>query len=214
MDLYPHPTIFGLSPYQSLVLHLRTYIGKELTEHIPALAHLRRQIFREFPYLYEGSEAYEMEYLNTYMKAPRSFSALCLDGEKIIGATTAVPLLEADVAFRRPLEAAGYAPEKILYYGESVLLPEYRGQGVGKKFMQAREHYAHSLPGISQIAFCAVIRSPTDPRRPEGYRPLDTFWKSWGFALLPGITATYSWHEIGIASEVENKLQFWLKTLA
>ena len=40
-------------------MEIRTVAGDELVAAIPALARLRMTVFRDYPYLYDGSEAYE-----------------------------------------------------------------------------------------------------------------------------------------------------------
>ena len=43
-----------------------------LAGFIPDLAALRIRVFREFPYLYEGTTDYEREYLHTDIQAPNA----------------------------------------------------------------------------------------------------------------------------------------------
>ena len=64
------------------------------------------------------------------------------DKEKIVGASTALPLQHADSAFQKPFLKAGMALDSIFYFGESVLLKDYRGQGTGSRFFDAREQAA------------------------------------------------------------------------
>ena len=44
-------------------LSIKTCVGEEIIPFIPQLAELRIEIFRDFPYLYDGTLAYENEYL-------------------------------------------------------------------------------------------------------------------------------------------------------
>ena len=46
--------------------------GTALTAALPDLARLRIAVFREWPYLYDGSADYEQRYLATYAAAPDS----------------------------------------------------------------------------------------------------------------------------------------------
>ena len=66
------------------------------------LAQLRIAVFREWPYLYQGSADYEMRYLDTYVRCPRSLAVLVWDGPDCVGASTALPLADADEATRAP----------------------------------------------------------------------------------------------------------------
>ena len=47
-------------------------IGVDTSSLFEELAALRIEVFRDFPYLYEGSLEYEKEYLNTYSQSADS----------------------------------------------------------------------------------------------------------------------------------------------
>jgi GNAT superfamily N-acetyltransferase len=147
--------------------------GGEITARICELGRLRIAVFREYPYLYDGDEEAEMGYLRSYAAAAGSYVCLACDGGEAVGATTCVPMTEAEEAFRKPFADAGWDLARICYFGESVLLPEYRGHGVGREFFRRREAEATRL-GLPVTTFCAVDRPPDHPARPAGYRPLAT----------------------------------------
>ena len=86
----------------------------------------------------------------------------------------------------------GIDPASVFYFGESVLLPEYRGQGIGHAFFDHREAAARAW-GASRASFCAVIRPPDHPARPAGYVPLDAFWAKRGYAPVPGLIGEFTW---------------------
>lgn len=192
---------------------IEKYEGLEARRLVDALAHLRLKVFWEFPYLYEGTLDYEKTYLETYFNAKHSFILVVKDGEEIVGATTGIWAKEEEESFKKPLQAYGLNTDEVFYFGESVLLPEYRGLGLGKVFMQERETYARSIPGIKILAFCSVVRAADHPLRPQGYRPLDEFWKSRGFAPAPGLFTEYSWKDRDEKIETMKKLNYWLKNI-
>jgi len=100
----------------------------------------------------------------------------------------------------------------VFYCAESVLLPRYRGRGVGRRFFDLREEYAVSQ-GFTRTAFCAVMRPEDHPARPEGYTPLDAFWRGRGYKPMEGVVAEFSWKDLGDAHETVKPLQFWMKWL-
>lgn len=155
-------------------LQLKSTGGESIAEHVDALAALRIRVFREYPYLYEGSEAYERRYLRTYVDSPDSILVTVHDGDELIGATTGLPLRDEAEEVRRPFEANGMPVEQIFYFGESMLLPEYRGRGLGVRFFEERERHARELGGFLHTTFCAVERPDNHPLRPQDYQPLDT----------------------------------------
>ena len=194
-------------------LDIRTLTGDALAAAIPELAALRITVFRDYPYLYEGSEEYEKSYLETYARSPGAMAVLVRDGARVVGASTGVPMAHETVEFTRPFVSAGMDPAKIFYCGESVLLRAYRGRGLYKKFFEAREAHARALGGIEWITFCGVVREPGDPRRPEGYEPLDEIWRHFGYSPREDLVAHYSWREVGAEDECDHVMMFWMKRL-
>ncbi len=184
--------------------------GDGITTRIRELGRLRIAVFREYPYLYDGDEDAEMEYLRTYAAAAGSYVCLAFDGGEAVGATTCLPMMEAEAAFRRPFADAGWDLDRICYLGESVLLPGYRGRGVGREFFRRREAEAARL-GMPVTTFCAVDRPADHPARPGGYRPLDDFWKSLGYLRRPELQAVFPWRETGDDRETDHTLTFWTK---
>lgn len=186
--------------------------GAGLAEVIPALARLRITVFRDFPYLYDGDAAYEASYLADFAATEGAVIVVARDGDAIVGAATAAPLVTQDKAWQAPLAAAGHAIDRIFYFGESVLLSSHRGQGIGHAFFDHREAQARAQ-NASHAAFCSVIRAGDHPARPDDYRPLDAFWRGRGYAPLAGVTATFDWKCIGEAGESRHTLQYWSRAL-
>lgn len=192
---------------------IRVLRGAQMAQHLPAVARLRIAVFRDWPYLYDGDEAYEARYLETYLRTPDSVLVLALDRERVVGASTGLPLADEETAFRRPFEARGIDVDDIFYCGESVLLPEFRGRGLGHRFFDEREAHARALGRFRWTAFAAVDRDECDPRRPPGHRGNDAFWHRRGYERQPGMTLRLAWKEIGEPRETEKPLTFWLRPL-
>jgi len=183
-----------------------------IAAHLPALARLRIEVFRAFPYLYDGDMAYEERYLAALAESPNAVLVGAWDGETLVGAATGAPMEEHAEEFGAAFEGTGLDLATVFYCAESVLLPAYRGQGAGHDFFDHREAAARAL-GRRHAAFCGVVRPADHPARPEGYRPLDGFWRKRGYAPLPGVVARFSWKDIGEATETEKPLQFWARDL-
>jgi GNAT superfamily N-acetyltransferase len=196
-------------------VHLRfeTLAGAALHPLLPDLARLRIAVFRDWPYLYEGDEAYERTYLRAYADAPGAAVVICRDGERVVGAATCEPMTQGHAPVRAVFEAAGLDPAGFCYFGESVLLAPYRGRGAGVRFFAEREAHARAL-GLRFAAFCGVVRDPADPRRPAGHVPLDDFWRNRGYTPRPDLAVTFDWTEVGASAETPHRLTFWMKALA
>ena len=186
--------------------------GDSLRERLDDLAKLRMDVFRAWPYLYKGTLAYERQYLPRYAEARTGTMVVAQDGGLIVGASTALGLDEEDDYIQKPFLAAKMELKRIFYFGESVLLPPYRHQGVGGRFFEEREKAAREH-GYRSAAFCAVERPKDHPARPKDYVPLDGFWEKRGYRKHPELVATFSWRDIGERQESEKPMVFWMKEL-
>lgn len=193
-------------------LRIQALRGTEIANEIDALADVRIAVFRAFPYLYEGTREYEAKYLQVYIHCPRSLAVLVWDGEHCVGASTVLPLADAGAEAQAPFIAGGHDVSRIDYFGESVLLPEYRGRGIGVKFFELREAHAREH-GLSVCAFCAVDRPADHPAKPADYVPNDRFWTARGYRKAPEIQTTFSWPDIGERESTAKSMTFWLREL-
>ncbi|WP_347260981.1 GNAT family N-acetyltransferase [Rudaea sp.] len=190
-----------------------TFNGAQVEPWLDAVAALRIAVFRDWPYLYAGDRGYEKQYLATYAKSAGCLFVLAFDGERVIGASTAIPLADETAAFQQPFRERGIALGDVFYFGESVLLREYRGHGLGHRFFDEREAHARRLGGFALTAFCAVERDAGDPRRPSGHRDNDAFWIKRGYARQDDMFCELGWQEIGAARPDSHRLRFWLRPL-
>jgi GNAT superfamily N-acetyltransferase len=217
-DALPNASSNALPDALPDALHVFTVTGAGIAPYLADVARLRIEVFREYPYLYDGDLEYEARYLATYSASPESLFVLVRDrngrDDRIVGASTAVPMAHEEAAFRKPFADRGLDPEKIFYYGESVIARSHRGRGLGGRFFDEREAYARRLGRFTHLVFSAVERAPDDPRRPADYRPLDAFWQRRGFRKLPDLGTTYAWKELGEAGESPKAMAFWIKELA
>lgn len=202
----------GLGEGPQMSIALRQLEGAALAAALPQIADLRIEIFRDFPYLYAGSRAYEAGYLRSYLDSGAAIVIGVFDGDRLVGAATGTPMEDHQDGLAAPLPALGYPLDQVFYCGESVLLPAYRGQGIGHRFFDLREAHARAL-GRHFGCFCSVIRPDDHPRRPADYRPLDGFWRHRGYAPLAGAVTQMSWQDIDELGETPKAMQFWLRTL-
>ncbi|WP_018466878.1 GNAT family N-acetyltransferase [Calidithermus timidus] len=191
-------------------LQLLVLSANEVEAFIPELARLRIEVFREFPYLYQGSLEYERRYLEKFLHLPQSTLIVVQDDGRVVGASTALPLSQAEAEFQEPFRQAGLEPAEWYYFGESVLERPYRGRGLGVEFFRQREARARAL-GYANTTFCAVLRPADHPRRPADYRPLDAFWERQGYRKRPDLLAHFSWQDLDEAQESLKPMVFWVK---
>lgn len=197
----------------NLNVTVRRLRGEELRNAMSALADLRIVVFRDFPYLYEGSLDYEKKYLETYIKSGRAVIIAAFDGDEIVGASTALPLSDEVAEVQKPFIETGISLESVFYFGESVLRKDYRGLGIGHQFFELREAAALEESRCTHACFCAVDRSMNHPKWPQGYRPLDEFWSKRGYRQQPQMNTEFVWKELGEPQESPKKMNFWMKEL-
>ncbi len=187
--------------------------GANIEPRLEALARLRIAVFREFPYLYDGSLDYERTYLREFASSPRSTLVIARAGEEVVGAATACPLLEhGEAAVAGAALRTIVVPSHVYYFGESVLLPAYRGQRIGHAFFDHREAAARQH-GFAVASFCAVDRPRDHPARPADYLPHDAFWSKRGYRRRPEAVAQFTWRDLGAADETAKPMVFWTKEL-
>jgi GNAT superfamily N-acetyltransferase len=194
-------------------LRIERLTGIALTSAVPEIARLRMTVFRDWPYLYDGTLDYEQSYLATFSAAAGAVVVAAYAGHAMIGAATAAPLLGSAAEFAAPFRARGDDPANIFYFGESVLLRAYRGKGLGHAFFDHREAHARSFNRFTLAAFCAVQRPADHPLQPHDYVPLDAFWRKRGFERADGLTTTFAWKDVDQPNETVKPMQFWIKAL-
>ena len=75
-----------------MTVSVRPLTGSALAAVLPAVARLRMAVFRDWPYLYDGSLAYEEKYLARLATAEGAVIVAASDGRDIVGCATAAPL--------------------------------------------------------------------------------------------------------------------------
>lgn len=191
---------------------VRVLTGPALEAALDDVAALRIAVFRDWPYLYDGTLDYERQYLATYRDNPGALLVGAFHEGRLIGASTSTRMEDHAEAFAAPLRQIEVPVTSILYGAESVLLPPYRGIGMGHRFIDVREDHARAL-GRSHVAFASVTRPADHPLRPSDARTNDAFWRGRGYAPLPGVEALFSWRDVGDAEESEKPLQFWMRAI-
>jgi GNAT superfamily N-acetyltransferase len=198
---------------QLSTLSFITKKGAEIITVFDDLAALRISVFHDFPYLYEGTVEYEKEYLKVYSQAEKSFLFAVYDNGKMVGATTCIPLTEETPEVRLPFEKLDFNIDSIFYFGESILLKEYRSLGLGHRFFDEREAHAKSFGTFKTTCFCAVVREDNHPLQPQNYRPNDIFWLKRGYQKESSLKSTFEWQDINEETPTAKTMIYWTKDL-
>jgi GNAT superfamily N-acetyltransferase len=194
------------------MIRIEALTGNALEQALDDVAALRIAVFRDWPYLYDGDLGYERDYLQSYRNSDSAILVGAFDNDRLIGAATGTPMCDHADDFAAAFSESGENLDDIFYCAESVLLPEYRGQGIGHRFFDLRETHARKGK-FARVAFCGVVRPGDHPLRPVAYQPLDPFWRKRGYAPMPGVVASFSWKDVDQADETRKSLQFWMRKL-
>lgn len=187
--------------------------GREIERYLDDLIKLRIEVFREWPYIYDGSEEYEREYLQTYLDTERSLVVFVEYKGKIIGASTCLALADETEEFQQAFLQQDLDINTVFYFGESILKKEFRGQKIGHEFFKLREEFAQkTLPNLKLTCFAAVERPANHPLCPEDYKPLNEFWQRMGYQKNPKTKVQYPWTDVGDSRETTKDLFYWLKS--
>ncbi len=190
----------------------KQFIGEQIMEVAEQFATLRIEVFKEFPYLYEGNFEYELSYIKTYSSSPNAMLFALYNESEMIGATTCIPLEEETLEVKTPFIERNLDTDAFIYFGESLLLPSYRGLGFGKLFFKKREEHAKTI-GKSMACFCSVNRVNEHPLRPLDYSDNAIFWQKQGYTEQTGMHCEMIWKDLDTADETVKTLTFWTKIL-
>jgi GNAT superfamily N-acetyltransferase len=193
-------------------IRVEVLTGAALEAALEDVARLRIKVFRDWPYLYDGDLVYERNYLQTYRDSAGAVLVGAFDGNHLIGAATGTPMEDHADDFASAFAARSEDLSQIFYCAESVLLPDYRGHGIGHRFFDLREAHARAL-GCATSSFCAVRRPTDHPMRPENARDLGPFWRGRGYQPLEGAVVQYDWTDLGDNQQSSKPLQVWVKDL-
>ena len=188
-----------------------SFVGAEIKTVFSDLGKLRIAVFNDYPYLYEGTLEHELAYLEIYSNSPRSFLFAVFDKEKMVGATTCIPIIAESENIKKPFLDAGFDLDKLFYFGESILLPEYRGIGIGHRFFDEREAHVRSFKEYDYTCFCSVDRGQVHPMKPVDYRPNDAFWIKRNYIKKEALSCEMTWLDVGEKEETIKSLTFWMK---
>ncbi|MDQ5890937.1 MAG: hypothetical protein QG604_811 [Candidatus Dependentiae bacterium] len=195
-------------------LVLKTFTGEQARPYIEHIAHLRITMFKEFPYLYEGSFDGEKKHLETYCSSPKYLVLLLLKDTHVVGFFNAIPLAENGPdslsEIQAPFIAQGIDMAPYLYVGEVMVLKEFRRPHLIQFLYAYGEALAREL-GKDYLIFAMVKRPREHLARPADYQSLELLCAYFGFAIMKGMEIHASWKQIDTQKKEPNTLAIWCK---
>lgn len=184
---------------------------QEIEAYVDAITELALIVYREYPYLYDGTMKEYLPLIQIYATSQDGIACLLFDNKKLIGAAIGLPFLEMRDNYKEL-----FADEDLkdyYYLGALLLLKQYRGQGFGKKMYTAFEESVSALKVFQTLCFCKIQEFDKHPLMPRGYQSLESFWKKLGYIEHPKLTFTIPWKDIDAPKVRQHTLVYWTKDL-
>ena len=192
------------------------FAGQDLYAWIECIGQWRIDTFCHFPYLYSGNIENEQKYMRAFASGSNAFLCVAFVANAPVGIITASPLLtDKSIAKGSPAEAfqhKGLNPAEYFYLGEVIVLPEFRGAGVGIELLRRAEQEVQRRK-FSHLALLCVERSEQHPLRPKDYSAPDPLWIRMGFQKTE-MKMEFEWlafEPSGLDRLQKHMMVFWTK---
>lgn len=198
-------------------IRFETYRGEEINSHIKEITDLALAVYREYPYLYEGTADEYMPILALNGNSSCGLACLVYDNGELIGVALGMPAAEVRKHYLEPLLRVSSLEEvqTSFYLAEMLLFQEYRSNGLGKQIYLALEQLVKAEGSFNRIYFCNIVESDQNPLRPNEYVSFDDFWpmQQLGFDKCESLTFNAFWQNIGETDVTPHQQVYWTKLI-
>ncbi len=186
--------------------------GKQALPFIDIVANFRINVFKEFPYLYEGNIEDERGYITSYTEHDDANIILIYKGDSAIGFSSSLPLSMESEYITDVIKNAGLDINDYLYLGEAIINKEYRGIGILNNIIDIHTSEAKKL-NLSKFCFMAVLRDSNHPNTPkdDNYIANEVIFSKKGFSPINDCYVNIEWKNCITGNMEENTLQFYTK---
>ena len=205
-------SLLGMTESGNYQLKLLT--GPDLESILPFMAQQRIELFREYPYLYEGNLKEEMSYLDWFAKLRHTAVAVAYHDQQPVGFVSGTSFKDFDTHFKGSCDVfqkANLKPEEYYYFAEGMVVPEHRGNSLSLNLYALIESYAKK---VGYKAGCIVDEShDKHPLKPSDYYSPEAVFKTAKYIQSP-LRIKFNWatrQVDGPAQDQEHELRYWLK---
>jgi GNAT superfamily N-acetyltransferase len=190
---------------------------EEILPLLPFVAQTRVNIFKTYPYLYDGNITEEMDNLQKYAQHDNSALAIAYYNDIPVGFLCGSDLVHYSIHFENSVadlfENAGLDAKNYYYCADIIILPEHRGNRLAPKLFDAFEEYAQQK-GYNACCFITEHHE-NHPLKPCDHKSLVPLWSSLDYQKSTLITyaSWQTYQEDGSTQLEQHPLIFWLKTL-
>lgn len=187
-------------------IQIKVVKGQEIAPYVADITNLCLTVYREPPYLYEGTVEEYGPFIQKYTESPESIVCLIMDGNDVVGATTGTPLSEMREHYTQSFLDNGYSLPSFYYIGEMVILPEYRGKGYGKSMYQEMEKNVRAINQFPYLCFCEI-------EQPNQIQKSNQLIIQNGYVKHEELSFNIDWLDIGETEVSPHHLVYWIKSL-
>lgn len=186
----------------------------DLKPYLPFIAEQRINVYREYPYLYEGKLIEEIEYLEWFSRLKDSAVVIAFYNDEPVGFIAATALTAFDEHFKGSCDlfrAAGLPYQNYYYFSDAIVMPEHRHKSLLTHMAQAIEEHAQIL---GYTAGCFVCEShQKHVLKPNDYKELDSIFKKQGYTKTDMIISYYWATRLADgSSEIQtHAMNYWIK---
>lgn len=173
--------------------------GHQIKPYSKAIVELLLTVFKEPPYLYEGTVEEYLPFVEIYANSADGIACLLFENKKLVGVVTGVPLQEMPERFRTSF---GNQCKTMYYLGEMGLVKEYQKQKLGTLLYS--EFEKQIPPGFDTLCFCKIS---------EPNNTFDPVLEKYGFVEEKKHAFEGVWRNIGELIESPHEMDFWTKQL-
>ncbi|QLH36622.1 MAG: hypothetical protein HWD61_11200 [Parachlamydiaceae bacterium] len=205
---------FLCSDAYSQDINIKSFEGKEILPYVKEITELCLIIYKEYPFLYEGTEAEYLPFIEYYAQSDQSIACIVFDHARPVGVAIGMPLHLMREKYQTPF--SNLCPNEILseffYLGEFLLLHEYRGQNLGKQMYLEFERLIQNKDQ-KNICFCSIDETLTFTPPPLNYHPLEEFWCHLGYQKCKEMTFSIDWRNISESQDSSHPMIYWIKKI-
>ncbi len=201
---------------QSAEYSIKVLCGEELQTLRTFFSEHRLTAFREYPYLYLGSQEEAYIYFDWFSRLPNSAIAVAYVDQAPVGFLAGTDFSDFDDHFEGSIdlfESAGLDASLYYYFSESIIAPEHRKSRVFTQLAHALEHHAAML-GYQKVCFVHEEHE-THALKPDDYKDLSPLFLHFG-CQPTSLMIKFSWKTIqpnGNVEEQEHEMRYWVKNL-
>lgn len=205
---------------RAMELDIKVVQGAESACHLPMHSALSIETFKQFPYLYVGSNDLENDYYGQYPENPDTLFTLAYvpdDSTEWAGILIGTPLLAVYTkgeAMQNMCKQAGIIVEDYYYIGEVITRKQFRNRGIATNLFNIMEQNIKQL-GYKHACFITVERELDHPLRPKDYKSPASLFQKLGYVKTEQ-RALYNWPTIqsdGSIKDFDNIVALWIKEL-